>query len=77
MLRRQARERREYLYRKAQQLQEAQLNEKRQIIKQALEQGKPLPKEIAEDTKLQEDYRYDQTINLANEEIDDEYAHTS
>lgn len=77
MLRRQARERREYLYRKAQQLQEAQLNEKRQIIKQALEQGKPLPKEIAEDTKLQEDYRYDQTINEANEEIDDEYAHTS
>ncbi|CCK73052.1 snoRNA-binding rRNA-processing protein IMP4 KNAG_0M01990 [Huiozyma naganishii CBS 8797] len=77
MLRRQARERREYLYRKAQQLQEAQLAEKRQVIKQALEQGKPLPRELAEETQLQEDYRYDQSTNLAEEEIDDEYSHTS
>lgn len=76
MLRRQARERREYLYRKAQELQDAQLAEKRQIIKQALAQGKPLPKEIAEDEQLQTDYRYDQTTE-ADEEIDDEYAHTS
>lgn len=35
MLRKQARERREYLYRKAQELQESQLHQKRQIIKQA------------------------------------------
>lgn len=79
MLRRQARERREYLYRKAQQLQEAQLHEKRQIIKKALAEGKPLPKELAEDEKLQQDYRYDQTIDdvNANDEIDDEYSNTS
>lgn len=81
MLRRQARERREYLYRKAQELQESQLQQKRQIIKQALAQGKPLPKEIAEDEQLQQDFRYDQTIRgeqeEAEEEVDDEYAATS
>ncbi|EDO18256.1 hypothetical protein Kpol_1039p5 [Vanderwaltozyma polyspora DSM 70294] len=79
MLRRQARERREYLYRKAQELQESQLQQKRQIIRQALAQGKPLPKEIAEDEKLQEDFRYDQTIRgeQYEEEVDDEYAASS
>lgn len=79
MLRRQARERREYLYRKAQELKESQLQEKRQIIKQALAQGKPLPKEIAEDTQLQADFRYDQSIGDGSGEIeiDDEYSATS
>lgn len=71
MLRRQARERREYLYLKAQQLQESQLQEKRQLIKHSLAQGKPLPKDIAEDESLLKDYRYDQSIQ---EEIDDEYS---
>lgn len=83
MLRRQARERREYLYRKAQELQETQLQQKRSIIKKALAEGKPLPKEIAEDEQLQKDYQYDQTIKGENaeveedESIDDEYAMTS
>lgn len=80
MLRRQARERREYLYRKAQELQESQLEQKRQIIKNALAQGKPLPKEIADDEQLQKDYRYDQTIqepDADEEAVDDEYAATS
>lgn len=80
MLRRQARERREYLYRKAQELQESQLEQKRQIIKDALAQGKPLPKEIADDEQLQKDYRYDQSIKDSNadeEAVDDEYAATS
>ncbi|AAS53109.2 AER430Wp [Eremothecium gossypii ATCC 10895] len=71
MLRRQARERREYLYRKAQELQESQLQQKRDLIKQALAQGKPLPKEVADDTKLQRDYQYDES---AQESIDDEYS---
>ncbi|BAO40399.1 U3 small nucleolar ribonucleoprotein IMP4 [Kluyveromyces marxianus] len=74
MLRRQARERREYLYRKAQELQESQLQQKRQIIKQALAQGKPLPKELAEDEQLQKDFQYDES---AQEQIDDEYSATS
>lgn len=81
MLRRQARERREYLYRKAQELQESQLQEKRQVIRQALAQGKPLPKEIADDEQLQKDFQYDQTMkegeNVDEEKIDDEYATSS
>ncbi|CAI4050073.1 hypothetical protein SKDZ_14G2470 [Saccharomyces kudriavzevii ZP591] len=81
MLRRQARERREYLYRKAQELQDSQLQQKRQIIKQALAQGKPLPKELAEDETLQKDFRYDQSLKEGEEaddlQVDDEYAATS
>ncbi|CAI1685144.1 hypothetical protein SEUBUCD646_0N02430 [Saccharomyces eubayanus] len=81
MLRRQARERREYLYRKAQELQDSQLQQKRQIVKQALAQGKPLPKELAEDEALQKDFRYDQSLKEGEEvddvQIDDEYAATS
>ena len=79
MLRRQARERREYLYKKAQELQQSQVHEKRLILKQALATGKPLPKEIAEDEKLQENFRFDETATKENEEedIDDEYAEMS
>ncbi|CAI4745410.1 ATM_1a_G0046790.mRNA.1.CDS.1 [Saccharomyces cerevisiae] len=81
MLRRQARERREYLYRKAQELQDSQLQQKRQIIRQALAQGKPLPKELAEDESLQKDFRYDQSLKESEEaddlQVDDEYAATS
>lgn len=79
MLRRQARERKEYLYRKAQELQETQLQQKREIIKNALAQGKPLPKELAEDEQLQKDFRYDQTAGAGETEdlVDDEYAATS
>lgn len=79
MLRRQARERREYLYRKAQELQESQLQQKRQIIKQALAQGKPLPKELAEDEQLQKDFRYDQSMADNEDEagVDDEYSASS
>lgn len=71
MIRRQARERREYLYKKALELQEAQLQQKRQIIKQSLATGKALPKEVSEDSKLQKDYIYDESIQ---ESIDDEYS---
>ncbi|KAH3681895.1 hypothetical protein WICPIJ_007142 [Wickerhamomyces pijperi] len=71
MIRRQARERREYLYKKALELQEAQLQQKRQVIKQSLASGKALPKEISEDSQLQKDYIYDESIQ---ESIDDEYS---
>ncbi|KAG7194404.1 snoRNA-binding rRNA-processing protein imp4 [Scheffersomyces spartinae] len=70
MIRRLARERREYLYRKALQLQESTLTEKRQQLKAALALGKPLSKELAEDGKLQKDFIYDESEQL---EIDDEY----
>lgn len=70
MIRKQARERREYLYRKSLELQETSLLEKRQQLKAALASGKPLLKELAEDEKLQADYIYDELEQL---QIDDEY----
>lgn len=74
MIRKQARERREYLYRKALQLQEASLTEKRQQLKAALASGKPLSEELAEDEKLQKDFIYDESVQDNNLEIDDEYS---
>lgn len=63
MIRKQARERREYLYRKALQLQESSLTEKRQQLKAALASGKSLSKELAEDEKLQRDFIYRMKVN--------------
>ncbi|RLV95412.1 U3 small nucleolar ribonucleoprotein IMP4 [Spathaspora sp. JA1] len=75
MIRKQARERREYLYRKALQLQESSLTEKRQQLKAALASGKPLSKELGEDSKLQADFIYDQSIqDESTADIDDEYS---
>ncbi|CAN3373986.1 hypothetical protein DIURU_001367 [Diutina rugosa] len=71
MLRRQARERREYLYRKSLELQETTLREKRQQLKAALASGKPLSKELAEDEQLRKDFVYDESEQV---QIDDEYA---
>jgi U3 small nucleolar ribonucleoprotein protein IMP4 len=70
MIRKQARERREYLYRKSLELQESSLTEKRQQLKAALASGKPLSKELAEDKELQKDFIYDESEQT---EIDDEY----
>lgn len=77
MLRRQARERKEYLYRKAQQLKEQSQIEKRHKLAEALATGKALPREIADDDKLQKDYLYDETVQAENEEVDDEYSELS
>ncbi|VUG15973.1 IMP4 [Brettanomyces bruxellensis] len=77
MLRRQARERKEYLYRKAQQLKEEAKIEKRHQLAQALATGKNLSKDIADDQQLQKDFLYDETIQKENEEVDDEYARLS
>lgn len=71
MLRKQARERREYLYRKAVELQESSLTAKRQQLKQALASGKPLSKELSEDQELQKNFIYDESIQ---ELVDDEYS---
>lgn len=70
MIRKQARERREYLYRKSLELQESSLTEKRQQLKAALASGKPLSKELAEDKELQKNFIYDESEQT---EIDDEY----
>ncbi|KAK9479227.1 anticodon-binding protein [Lipomyces japonicus] len=71
MLRRQARERREYLYKKSVALKEANQVVKRQQLRAALAAGKPLPKEVAEDEQLKKDFKYDESMQ---EEIDDEYS---
>ncbi|VEU19457.1 DEKNAAC100677 [Brettanomyces naardenensis] len=77
MFRRQARERKEYLYRKAEQLKEQSQIEKRHQLAQALATGKHLPRDIADDDKLQKDFLYDETIQKENEEVDDEYSNLS
>ncbi|CAN6632675.1 U3 small nucleolar ribonucleoprotein protein Imp4p [Trichomonascus vanleenenianus] len=71
MLRRQARERREFLYRKSVQLQESSQAQKRQQLRAALASGKPLPKEVSEDSDIRKDFKYDESLN---EEVDDEYS---
>ncbi|CDK26129.1 unnamed protein product [Kuraishia capsulata CBS 1993] len=74
MLRKQARERREYLYRKAVELQEVALNAKKQQLKQSLASGKALPREIADDEQLQADHKFDESIQQS---VDDEYSNLS
>lgn len=71
MIRKQARERREYLYRKSLQLQESSRLEKRQQLKAALALGKPLSRELADDAQLHKDFIYDESEQV---EIDDEYS---
>ncbi|KAF8545350.1 anticodon-binding protein [Trichophaea hybrida] len=76
MIRRNARERRDFLYRKQLELQNAQVAEKRAKLKAALASGKPLPKEIADDVSLRKDFKYDESVLEAGEDgafIDDEY----
>jgi U3 small nucleolar ribonucleoprotein protein IMP4 len=76
MIRRQARERRDYLYRRALTLRDAETASKRAALKASLASGKPLAPAIANDTALQKDYKYDES--QPNElDIDDEYAHLS
>ncbi|RMD43161.1 hypothetical protein DV735_g1911, partial [Chaetothyriales sp. CBS 134920] len=79
MLRRQARERRDYLYRRALQLRDASIAEKRALLKQSLASGKPLDRDIANDKSLRRDFKYDESkadeeTAAARESLDDEYS---
>lgn len=74
MLRRQARERRDYLHRRALQLRDASIAEKRSLLKKSLATGKPLSKEVASDKQLKKNFKYDESLDAARETIDDEYA---
>ncbi|KAI9716842.1 MAG: snoRNA-binding rRNA-processing protein imp4 [Chrysothrix sp. TS-e1954] len=78
MQRRQARERRDYLYRRALTLQQAEIAEKRAALKKSLATGKPLDPAIANDAALRKDYKYDETrADRTNDEeldLDDEYS---
>jgi U3 small nucleolar ribonucleoprotein protein IMP4 len=81
MIRKQARERRDYLYRRALTLRDAELASKRAALKASLASGKPLAKDLAEDSTLRTDYKYDESRadRTAEEELglDDEYAQLS
>ena len=81
MIRRQARQRRDYLYRRALTLRDAEISEKRAKLKQSLATGKPLDSAIANDKKLRQDYKYDETRadRTAEDELDldDEYSYLS
>lgn len=81
MIRRQARQRRDYLYRRALTLRDAEIAEKRAKLKNSLATGKPLDPAIANDKQLRKDYAYDESRadRTTQEELDldDEYAYLS
>ncbi|KAI8190894.1 U3 small nucleolar ribonucleoprotein IMP4 [Colletotrichum sp. SAR 10_75] len=81
MIRKQARQRRDYLYRRALMLKDAETNEKKAALKSALASGKPLDPSIAKDKSLRKDYQYDESRPdlTVNEELDldDEYSQLS
>ncbi|KAG9244508.1 anticodon-binding protein [Calycina marina] len=81
LARKNTRQRRDYLYRRALTLQQAEISEKRSKLRASLASGKPLDPTIAEDKKLRADYKYDESrpdMTLEDElNLDDEYSHLS
>lgn len=77
MIRKQARQRRDYLYRKAQVLKSAEISEKRAKLRASIAQGRPLDSAIANDKALRKDFAYDEARpdHTVQEELDldDEY----
>ncbi|CAG8505446.1 14425_t:CDS:2 [Racocetra persica] len=75
MIRRQTRLRREYLYRKSLENKEKQIYERKQKIKEAIKEGKPIPGELRQEAaKLQKDLNFDEAQTVPSSHIDDEYA---
>lgn len=79
MLRRTIRTRREYIYRKSLEGQERVQYEKKRKIKEALEEGKPIPTELRnEEAKLRQEIDLeDENTAVPRSHIDDEYAKAS
>ncbi|KAI0024168.1 Brix-domain-containing protein [Xylariomycetidae sp. FL0641] len=81
MIRKQARQRRDYLYRRALTLRDAEISEKRAKLRASLATGRPLDPSIANDKGLRKDYQYDESRpdRSTNEELDldDEYSKLS
>lgn len=77
MLRRNARLRKEYLYRKSLEGKEKELYEKKRKIRQALEEGKPIPSELRrEEAELRHQVGLeDDNTAVQRTHIDDEYGH--
>ncbi|KDQ09025.1 hypothetical protein BOTBODRAFT_138210 [Botryobasidium botryosum FD-172 SS1] len=75
MIRRQVRERREYIYRKAQESQERQTFDRKQKLKDALATGKQLPTELRKDAKdLGKDFLLDEAQTDPSSHFDNEYS---
>eukprot|EP00889_Picochlorum_renovo_P006715 jgi/Picre1/33745/NNA_001224.t1 len=76
MLRRNARLRKEYLYRKSLEGKEKELYEKKRKIRQALEEGKPIPTELRrEEAELRREVELeDDNTAVPRTHMDDEYA---
>ncbi|KAI0693784.1 Brix-domain-containing protein [Cytidiella melzeri] len=75
MIRRQTRERRQYIYAKSLEAQERQTYERKQQVKDALAQGKALPTELRKDSKdLGRDLAFDEAQADPTTHIDNEYS---
>ncbi|KIJ24751.1 hypothetical protein M422DRAFT_39027 [Sphaerobolus stellatus SS14] len=75
MLRRQVRERRQYIYAKSLEAQERQTYERKQKVKDALASGKQLPTELRKEAgEIAKDLPYDEAQTDPTTHIDDEYA---
>ncbi|KAL1317272.1 U3 small nucleolar ribonucleoprotein protein IMP4 isoform X2 [Arachis ipaensis] len=79
MLRRNIRMRREYLYRKSLEGKERLLYEKKRKIREALQEGKPIPTELRnEEAALRREIDLeDENTAVPRTHIDDEYAHAA
>ncbi|KFK38028.1 hypothetical protein AALP_AA3G060800 [Arabis alpina] len=79
MLRRNVRLRKEYLYRKNLEGEERVLYEKKRKIREALQEGKPIPTELRnEESKLRQEIDLeDQNTAVPRSHIDDEYANAT
>ncbi|RDD43801.1 U3 small nucleolar ribonucleoprotein IMP4 [Trichoplax sp. H2] len=75
MLRRQVRERKEYIYRKAKEEQERTIHEKKKKLKAAIDSGKPIPTELRkEEAELRKELEFDdRNTDKYIEDRDDEY----
>ncbi|KAL7326065.1 snoRNA-binding rRNA-processing protein imp4, variant 2 [Mucor circinelloides] len=75
MIRRNTRLRREYLYKKSLESKERTIYDRKQKIKEAIEQGKAVPTELRDmDKASKEDLGYDQAQEAPSTHEDDEYA---
>ncbi|KAI0206845.1 anticodon-binding protein [Astrocystis sublimbata] len=81
MIRKNSRARRDFLYRKALLLQNAEVAEKRSKLRAALASGRPLDPSIANDKELRKDFQYDESAQDRTTQealdLDDEYQHLS
>merc|ERR1712141_809954 len=76
MLRREMRERREYIYRKHKEESESKIRDRKEKLKRALDENKPIPTELKEDAlKLQEAIEYDDEGATHFSSVDDEYKY--